>query len=143
MPIPFSYYYMLHRHIHCSIQHHLLQRVLLSFYTLLQPYLLSSMLAAPSHQLSPSLARRLLDPVLFCPELRSALGSFSLFLMEDVHPEWGMSSSSPSTCRGMSSHMSKSSSSKFSGGATGGAVGGEVEGAVDRAVGGAIFQHIS
>jgi hypothetical protein len=146
LPIPFSYY-MLHRHIHYSIQHHPLQHVLLSFYTLLQPYLLSSMPAAPSHRLSPflpategklSLARRLLDPVFFYPELRSARGSLRLCLMEDVQGEWGIPSSSPITWRGMFSHMSKSSSSKFSRGETGGAVGGAVERAVVVAVEGAV-----
>jgi hypothetical protein len=45
----FHTYYVLYRHIHCSIQHHPLQRVLLLFYTLLQRYLLSSMLGASSH----------------------------------------------------------------------------------------------
>jgi hypothetical protein len=46
---PFHTYYVLYRPIHCSIQHHPLQCVLLSFYTLLQHNLLSSMLGAPSH----------------------------------------------------------------------------------------------
>jgi hypothetical protein len=104
MPIIPLSYYMLYRHIHCSIQHHLLQRVLLSFYTLLQPYLLSCMLAAPSHQLSPSLratgtallslARRLLDLELFCLEPFSAQGSLRLCLTEDVKGEREISISS-------------------------------------------------